>query len=99
MQIIPVEPGSDQEKFLHNQLDTQTLPRGDRRYLDEAMKKYKEAAKDPKYQTIYSQMEWVRNVAYDRIVRIFQILRARTADAATTGGSIQAGNRSIKKDF
>ncbi|KXK33823.1 MAG: hypothetical protein UZ16_OP3001002182, partial [Candidatus Hinthialibacteria bacterium OLB16] len=100
MPIIPVEAGSDQEKALHNALDTQSLPRGDRRYMDEALKKYREARNlDPKYETIYNQIQWVRNVAYDRILRILEIFRARTADSSQTGTEIPVGNRMVKKDL
>ncbi|NUN98197.1 MAG: hypothetical protein HUU16_18700, partial [Candidatus Omnitrophica bacterium] len=96
--VGPVQPGSEQEKQLHGTLDLQGYPRGNRTYLDEAEKVYKLAGeKDPVYQTIHRQIEWVRTVAYDRILRLMHVFRARTADSIFTGPTELRGTQSVLK--
>lgn len=82
-------------------LDSQPFPRGDRRYLDQAHIVYQEAAQlDPLYGTIQKQIEWVHDVAYDRVLRLLDVFRARTLDGPTAGGTTQGpGLTVIKKDF
>ncbi|MCA9446709.1 MAG: hypothetical protein KC931_06315 [Candidatus Omnitrophica bacterium] len=82
-------------------LDSQPFARGDSRYLDQAFTKYQEAAQlDPLYGTVSKQMQWLHDVAWDRIVRLLGVFRMRTSDGPTAGGTVQGpGLQAIKKNF
>jgi len=94
---------TDEERSLretHYQLDSQLLARGDRTYIDNAKLKYEEAANlDPLYSTIHRQMQWVGDVAYERILRLMGVFRSRTGNAPIAGGIIREGDREIPRDF
>lgn len=90
----------DRKRLLQSQCDQQLFPRGDRQYLDQAYEKYKQAAQlDPLYSTIFRQMQWIKTVAHDRILRLLHVFRGRTGDATRTGGTYQVGLQTIKKDY
>jgi hypothetical protein len=88
---------------LEDLMDSQPFPRGDRAYFDMAFAKYKQAAGmtgGSPYSNIASQVEWLHDVALERIIRLLMVFRGRAPDAVIQGGGIvQEGLVSRKIDL
>jgi len=95
-----VEVPAEAKPFLEALLNTQPFLRGDSRYLAQANEKYREAADaDPLYTSIHKQVQWVNDVALQRVIRLLGVFRARTGNAPRTGGLVQQGLQVIKADY